>query len=342
MAHDNGQRARRALVTGAAGFVGSHLCDRLLAEGWEVVGVDNFLTGHRRNLAHLMEEPRFRFIEGDVCQPLVLQGPLDWVLHFASPASPPRYQDCPIHCLRTNAEGTHLLLELARELGAKFFFASTSEVYGDPEVHPQVESYRGNVSCTGPRSMYDEGKRYGEAMVMAHRQQHGTDTRIIRIFNTYGPRMAPDDGRVVSNFVCQALQGEALTVYGDGGQTRSFQYVDDLVEGIWRLMHVDGAYEPVNLGNPHELTILELAETIRELLPGGTTEVRYEPLPADDPTRRKPDIDRAKALLDWQPKTMLREGLSKTVPYFAQVLGADLEALYHGAKEEGTSASTTA
>ena len=313
------------LVTGAAGFVGSHLCDRLLAEGWEVVGLDNFLTGHRRNLEHLTDEPRFRFIEGDVCDPPELDGPLDWILHFASPASPPRYQDCPIHCLRTNAEGTHLLLEQARRLGAKFFFASTSEVYGDPEVHPQVEDYRGNVSCVGPRSMYDEAKRYGEAMVMAHHHEHGTDTRIIRIFNTYGPRMAPDDGRVVSNFVCQALEGLALTVYGDGAQTRSFQYVDDLVEGIWRLMGVD-FHEPVNLGNPQELTILELARTIQELLPAGATEVRFEPLPADDPTRRKPDITRAAELLGWEPKTRLREGLSRTIPYFAELLGADLDA----------------
>lgn len=307
----------RALVTGAAGFIGSHLCDRLLAEGFEVIGVDNLCTGRRQNLAHLADEPRFTFIERDVIAPIVLpdrvDGRLDWVLHFASPASPPKYHRMPVETMRVNGEGTYHLLELCRRRGARFFLASTSEVYGDPAVHPQPESYSGDVDPVGPRSVYDEAKRYAEALVSSYVTRHRLSARIVRIFNTYGPRMAPDDGRVVTNFIEQGLDGRPLTIYGDGSQTRSFQYVDDLVEGIWRLMGVEDPH-PVNIGNPDERTMLELAEVIACLL-GRRVERVHRPLPKDDPTRRRPDITRARALLGWQPRVTLEEGLARTIEH---------------------------
>lgn len=301
----------RAIVTGAAGFIGSHLCDRLLAEGFEVIGVDNFCTGRRRNLAHLVGEPRFDFVERDVIHPFDVRGPVDWILHFASPASPPKYHRMPVQTMRVNGEGTYHLLELCLAKGARFFLASTSEVYGDPAVHPQPETYVGDVDPTGPRSVYDEAKRYAEALVSNYVTRHRLPARIVRIFNTYGPRMAPDDGRVVTNFVSQALAGEPLTVYGDGLQTRSFQYVDDLVEGIWRLMAVDDT-EPVNIGNPDERTVLDLARLVCRLA-GRRPHVVHRPLPEDDPTRRRPDITRARTLLDWQPRVPLEEGLARTI-----------------------------
>ena len=301
----------RILLAGAAGFIGSNLTDRLLADGHTVLGVDNFITGRRQNLAHLGEHPRFELLEHDVVDPLAIHGHLDWILHFASPASPPKYLAAGIETLRTNAEGTHQLLELARRTGAAFFLASTSEVYGDPAVHPQPESYWGNVNPIGPRSVYDEGKRFAEAMTMAHHGRHGTDVRIIRIFNTYGPRMDPWDGRVVTNFIRQALSGEALTAYGRGEQTRSFQYVDDLVEGIVRLMSVPH-HTPVNLGNPTEYTVLEFARLVLELT-GSRSRVSFEPLPQDDPRQRRPDISLARELLGWEPRVPVREGLQRTV-----------------------------
>ncbi|QDG52862.1 SDR family oxidoreductase [Persicimonas caeni] len=312
----------RVLLTGVAGFVGSHLADRLIEDGWEVIGVDNFLTGRAENIAHLAREPNFHFLEASVEELPDIEAAVDWVMHFASPASPPKYQASPIECMRCNSEGTRRLLELAHQKGAKFFLASTSEVYGDPEIHPQVESYVGSVNPVGPRSMYDESKRFAEAMTVAYRNKYGVDSRIIRIFNTYGPRMSPDDGRVISNFVCQALAGKPLTVYGDGTQTRSFQYIDDLLEGVVRLMQTDYNM-PVNLGNPQEFTILDLAEVVRDLVHDGVTEITFCPLPKDDPTRRRPDISRAQELLGWQPEILLRDGLERTVPYFRDQLGQD-------------------
>lgn len=312
----------RVLLTGVAGFVGSHLADRLIADGYEVVGLDNFLTGRAENIAHLQREPSFHFLEASVEEMPSIEASLDWVMHFASPASPPKYQDAPIECMRCNGEGTRNLLELAERKGAEFFLASTSEVYGDPEVHPQVESYVGNVNPVGPRSMYDESKRFAEAMTVAYQNKFGVPTRIIRIFNTYGPRMSPDDGRVVSNFICQALQGKPLTVYGDGSQTRSFQFIDDLLEGICRLMWAD-YNRPINVGNPEEFTILELAEIVAELVDGGQTEITFCPLPKDDPSKRRPDITRAREILGWQPEILLDEGLERTVPYFRDQLGGE-------------------
>jgi dTDP-glucose 4,6-dehydratase len=311
---------KRVLLTGVAGFVGSHLADRLIEEGWEVIGVDNFMTGRPENLAHLKREPRFHFLEASVEELPDIAASVNWVMHFASPASPPKYQKAPIECMRCNAEGTRVLLELADRKGAQFFLASTSEVYGDPQVHPQVESYCGNVDPVGPRSMYDESKRYAEALTVAFQDVHGVPARIIRIFNTYGPRMAPDDGRVVSNFVCQALAGKALTVYGDGSQTRSFQYIDDLLEGIVRMMRCEYS-RPINVGNPQEFTILELAEVVSSLVDEHDIRVVFCPLPKDDPTRRRPDITRAKQLLSWQPDVRLLDGLRRTVPYFRDQLG---------------------
>jgi nucleoside-diphosphate-sugar epimerase len=302
------------LLTGAAGFVGSHLTDSLLADGHEVIGVDNLATGRTANLAHLADEPRFSLLEADASRPLELDGPLDWILHLASPASPPRYLERPLETLLVNAEGTRHLLELARRTGAGFLLASTSEVYGDPLVHPQPEGYWGNVNSIGPRSVYDEGKRYAEAVTMAYQRHHGVATRICRIFNTYGPRMDPFDGRVVSNFVRQALAGEPLTVYGDGSQTRSFQYVDDLTDGIVRLLGADFS-EPVNLGNPGEFTMVELAELVLELT-GSRSELVFEPLPEDDPRQRRPDISRARKVLGWEPRIPLREGLARTIAAF--------------------------
>lgn len=301
----------RVLLTGAAGFLGSHLTDVLLARGFEVIGVDDLSTGRRENLAHLAQEPRFTFLEGDASQPLDVEGRLAWVLHFASPASPPKYLARPIETMRVNAEGTRHLLDLARAKGASFFLASTSETYGDPLEHPQRESYWGHVNPVGPRSVYDESKRYAEALTTAYHAAHGVDVRIVRIFNTYGPRMDADDGRVVTNFIKQALAGEPLTIYGAGGQTRSFCYVSDLVEGILRNME-RGDAKPVNLGNPNEFTILELATLVLKLT-GSTSKLEHRPLPTDDPQQRKPDIARAKTLLGWEPTILLQEGLRRTI-----------------------------
>jgi len=309
----------RLLITGAAGFIGSHLVDRFLSEGHEVIGVDNFATGRVGNLARLFDHPNGEFIEHDVIEPIDLPGPLDWILHFASPASPPKYQQLAIETMRVNAEGTFHLLELAARKSAGFFLASTSEVYGDPEQHPQTEAYWGHVNCAGPRSMYDESKRYAEALTLSFARRHGANVRIIRIFNTYGPRMDSEDGSVVSNFIVQEFTGRTLTVYGDGSQTRSFQYVDDLVEGIRRLMDVSHP-GPVNLGNPEEYTMLQLAEIVRDLT-GVQTPITFEPLPEDDPRQRRPDISLAKRLLDWEPSVPVREGLARTVAYFRAALG---------------------
>ncbi len=308
----------RILLTGAAGFVGSHLAERLLREGHEVIGVDNFLTGRRENLESLANFPRFSFLEHDVIQPVPVEGDLDWILHLASPASPPRYLAAPLATLRVNAEGTRHLLELARRTGAAFLLASTSEVYGDPLVHPQPEDYWGNVNPVGVRSVYDEAKRYAEAITMAYHREFGLSVRICRIFNTYGPRMDPYDGRVVSTFIRQALLGEDLTVHGDGSQTRSFQFVADLVEGIRRLMEVDYPY-PINIGNPEEYTILELARKVLELT-GSPSRIRFTEPMEDDPRRRRPDISRARQILQWSPRVSLEEGLRETIRYFEKIL----------------------
>lgn len=309
----------RVLITGVAGFLGSHLAENLLREGHEVLGVDNFATGQPRNLKVLSIYSNFHFLELDVIQPLQVEGSLDWVMHFASPASPPRYLKLPIQTLLVNAEGTRHLLDLSRAKGAQFFLASTSEVYGDPLIHPQPESYWGNVNPIGPRSVYDEAKRYAEALTMTYHRVYGVNIRIARIFNTYGPRMDPEDGRVVSNFIAQALRGEPLTIYGNGSQSRSFCYVDDLIEGIKKLMEVDYPY-PVNLGNPEEYTILELAKMIKELT-GSTSEIIFHPLPQDDPKQRRPDISLAEKLLKWKPQVSIQEGLKRTIAYFREVLG---------------------
>jgi dTDP-glucose 4,6-dehydratase len=308
----------RILLTGAAGFLGSHLAERLLKEGHEVLGVDNLSTGQSRNLNRLAQYPSFRFLRADASQPLAVEGALNWVLHFASPASPPRYLRLPVETLLVNAEGTRHLLDLARAKGAAFFLASTSEVYGDPLVHPQPETYWGNVNPIGPRSIYDEGKRYAEALTLAYHRAYGVPVRIVRIFNTYGPAMDPEDGRVVSNFIIQALKGEPLTVFGDGSQTRSFCYVDDLIEGIRRLMEVDYPY-PVNLGNPEEYRVLELAQLVKELT-GSPSPITFLPLPEDDPKQRRPDITLARKLLGWEPKISVREGLKRTIAYFREVV----------------------
>ncbi len=302
------------LITGSAGFIGSHLVERFLAEGHVVIGVDNYLSGQHANTELFLEHPAFRFIEQDVSLALDCPFPLDWVLHFASPASPPHYQLHPVATLMVGAQGTQNALELAKRKGASFMLASTSEVYGDPLVHPQPETYWGHCNPNGLRSCYDEAKRYAEAITMAYHRAYGLDTRIIRIFNTYGPRMRADDGRVVTNFINQALNHDPITVYGDGSQTRSFQYASDLVEGIARLMSVTW-HEPINLGNPDEYTILQFAELIRDALnPGGPIE--HLPMPADDPRQRRPDIRLAKELLDWQPQVSLATGLEATVQYF--------------------------
>jgi len=304
----------RIIVSGAAGFIGSHLCDRLLADGHAVAGLDNFLTGSRRNIAHLAGEPRFEFDERDITQPFKIEGAVDAVVNAASPASPKDYLEHPIETLDVGSAGTRRMLELAMAKGARFLMTSTSECYGDPLVHPQVESYWGNVNPVGPRSCYDESKRFAEALTMAYHRKHGVRTNIARIFNTYGPRMKLDDGRVVPAFLDQALRGEAMTVFGDGSQTRSFCYVSDLVDGLCRLMMSDERY-PVNLGNPRELTILEFAEKIRALT-GSKSEIEFRALPEDDPKQRKPDISKARALLGWEPKVELEEGLRRTVEYF--------------------------
>jgi len=304
----------RVLVTGAAGFLGSHLCDRLLAQGHRVVGMDNVLTGNPANLAHLKDHPQFQYVLHDVTNFIEVQGPLDGVLHFASPASPVDYLEFPIQTLKVGSLGTHKALGLAKAKGARFLLASTSEVYGDPLVHPQPESYWGNVNPVGPRGVYDEAKRFAEAMTMAYHPYHKLDTRIVRIFNTYGPRMRPRDGRVVSNFIVQALKGEPLTVYGDGSQTRSFCYVDDLIEGIVRLFERGGP-EPTNIGNPNEFTVRQLAEVVLRLT-GSRSPVVERPLPTDDPKVRQPDITRAREVLGWEPQVPLEAGLRRTIEYF--------------------------
>ncbi|GAB4520885.1 MAG: SDR family oxidoreductase [Anaerolineae bacterium] len=304
----------RILVTGGAGFIGSHLCDRLLADGHKVIAMDNLITGTTDNIVHLLGRDDFLFIKHDVTNYIYIDGPVDAVLHFASPASPIDYLEYPIQTLKVGALGTHKALGLAKAKGARFLLASTSEVYGDPLVHPQPETYWGNVNPIGPRGVYDEAKRFAEAMTMAYHRVHGVQTRIVRIFNTYGPRMRLDDGRVVPNFIGQALRGQPLTVYGDGSQTRSFCYVDDLVDGIIRLLHSDEV-EPVNLGNPREMSILEFAELINRLT-GNTAGIVFKPLPKDDPRVRRPDITKAKRVLSWEPKVDLEEGLTRTIEYF--------------------------
>lgn len=304
----------RTVILGAAGFLGSHLCDRFLSLGHEVVAVDNLITGTSENLAHLAGEPRFTFLEQNIYKGITVEGPVDYVLNFASPASPIDYLQVPIQTLKVGAVGTLNGLGLAKAKGARFFQASTSEVYGDPLEHPQNEDYRGNVDTIGPRGVYDEGKRFGEALVMAYHRAHGLDTRIVRIFNTYGPRMRLDDGRVVPAFVSQALRGEPLTVFGDGSQTRSFCYVQDLVTGIVRLLESDYVY-PVNLGNPEEHTVLEFATIVQRVV-GTDLPLKHEPLPEGDPKVRRPDISRARELLGWAPTTSLEDGLRETVEYY--------------------------
>jgi dTDP-glucose 4,6-dehydratase len=306
----------RAVVTGAAGFLGSHLCDRLLAEGWEVLGLDNLITGAAENLRHLEGNGKFKFQNADVSETLQVEGPVGYVFHFASPASPPDYLKHPIETMKVGSAGTINALQLAREKGAKFFLSSTSECYGDPEVSPQPEEYWGNVNPVGPRSVYDEAKRFSEALTMGYHRQYGLDTHIVRIFNTYGPRMRLNDGRALPNFVYQALSGHPITIYGDGKQTRSFCYVSDLIEGIYRLA-LSNEHLPVNVGNPSEITILEFAERIRSHFPNAPA-LAFEPLPQDDPKRRCPDISKAKRLLNWEPKINLEEGLRHTIAYFKE------------------------
>jgi dTDP-glucose 4,6-dehydratase len=303
----------RVLVTGAAGFLGSHLTDRLLGEGHTVIGVDNLSTGDKGNLAHLARETRFRFEEWDICRPFDF-GPVELVFNMASPASPPEYLRLGIETLRAGSAGTENTLGMAAKYGAAYLHASTSECYGDPLEHPQTEAYWGNVNPIGPRSVYDEAKRYAEALVMAYHRSRGVNTHLVRIFNTYGPRLHPSDGRVISNFMMQALRNEPLTVYGDGNQTRSFCYVDDLIEGILRLARSD-EHLPVNLGNPNEFTILECARAILKVT-GSKSELRFEALPEDDPTRRCPDITKARELLGWEPRIQLEEGLRKSLDFF--------------------------
>ncbi len=309
----------RTLITGGAGFIGSHLCERFLAEGHEVIAVDNLLTGDLANLDSFRSEPRFRFIGHDISNPLKIREKIDNVLHFASPASPVDYLEFPIQTLKVGSLGTHNSLGLAKAHDARYLLASTSEVYGDPLVHPQPEGYWGNVNPIGIRGVYDEAKRFSESMTMAYCRTHGLNTHIIRIFNTYGERMRLNDGRVLPNFMCQAVRGEPLTVYGDGKQTRSFQYVSDLVEGIYRLLATD-FHEPVNLGNPSEITVLEFAEEILKLT-GSKSKIEYKPLPQDDPKVRQPDITRARQLLGWEPAINREAGLKRTLDYFRMKLG---------------------
>jgi dTDP-glucose 4,6-dehydratase len=311
----------RILITGAAGFLGSHLADRFLDDGHEVVGLDNFVTGSEANIERLKQRDGFSFIRHDISVPIEIPGELGGVLHFASPASPVDYLELPIETLKVGSLGTHHCLGIARAKSARFLLASTSEVYGDPKVHPQPESYWGHVNPIGPRGCYDEAKRFAEAMTMAYHRHHGVDTRIVRIFNTYGPRMRPGDGRVVSNFIVQGLRGDPLTVYGDGSQTRSFCYATDEVDGIVRLFH-SGETEPVNIGNPTEFTILELAELVVAET-GGRSEITRRELPVDDPKVRQPDITRARELLGWEPRIDLHEGLLRTIPWFREQVDAN-------------------
>jgi dTDP-glucose 4,6-dehydratase len=320
----------RVLITGGAGFLGSHLVDRLIEQGEEVIVFDNLLTGRMENIAHHLGHSRLKFVKQDVTEYLYVSGPVDAVVHFASPASPIDYLQLPIQTLKVGSLGTHKALGLAREKQARFLLASTSEVYGDPQVHPQPEEYWGHVNPVGPRGVYDEAKRFAEAMTMAYHRYHGLDTRIARIFNTYGGRMRPHDGRVVSNFITQALKGEALTVYGSGLQTRSFCYVSDLIEGILRLLlhpeesaaagrHLEDIHQPTNLGNPAEFTVADLARQVLALT-GSSSQIEAKPLPVDDPQVRQPDITRARELLAWEPRITLEEGLRKTIDYFKTTL----------------------
>ncbi len=308
----------RVVVTGGAGFLGSHLGDALLARGDQVVAMDNLVTGETRNIEHNFGKPGFEFVNADVSNYMWVPGDVDAVMHFASPASPIDYLEMPIQTLKVGSLGTHNALGLAKAKGAKFFMASTSEVYGDPMVHPQTEDYWGNVNPVGPRGCYDEAKRFSEAMTMAYHTQHGLDTRIVRIFNTYGPRMRPNDGRVVSNFIVQALAGDDLTIYGDGSQTRSFTFVEDEIRGFLALLDSE-VTTPVNIGNTNEFTISELAELVTNMVDTGS-KVTYHDLPTDDPTQRKPDITKARELLGWQPEIQLREGLEHTIAYFRELL----------------------
>ncbi len=308
---------QRALVTGGAGFLGSHLCDALITEGWNVVAVDNLITGRRGNLDHLRNEPAFEFVEKDICRPFDV-GKVDYVFHFASPASPVDYMQHGIATLQVGSLGTFHALDVARTYGAKYLVSSTSECYGDPLEHPQKETYWGNVNSIGPRSVYDEAKRFTEAVTMAYRRYHKVDTRIVRIFNTYGPRMQLNDGRVVPNFMKQALRGEDLTVYGDGSQTRSFCYVSDEIDGFMRLAKSD-EYLPVNIGNPNEFTILNCAERVLKVT-GSKSRIRYEPLPQDDPKQRRPDITKARTLLGWEPRIDLEIGLQMSLEYFRKAV----------------------
>ena len=310
----------RVLITGAAGFLGSHLTDRFIAEGHAVVGLDNFITGHPDNLAHLVGNPNFELLRHDISTFTYVPGKFDGVLHLASLASPVEYLNFPIETLKVGSIGTLNALGIAKANKARFFLASTSEVYGDPAVHPQPESYWGNVNPIGPRSCYDESKRFAEAVTMSYHREHKLDTRIVRIFNTYGPRMQPHDGRVVTNFVVQALTGEPITLYGDGYQTRSFCYVDDEIDGLYRLF-MRGDVQPTNIGNPNEFTMRELADLVIELT-GSKSEVVARPLPADDPKQRQPDITKARTQLGWEPKIQLREGLARTIQYFRPLIGS--------------------
>lgn len=312
----------RVLITGAAGFLGSHLCDRFISEGFEVIGMDNFITGDAKNIHHLSSNPHFKFIEHDVTEFVSIDGKLDYILHFASPASPIDYLKIPIQTLKVGSLGTHNLLGLAKAKSARILIASTSEVYGDPLVHPQTEDYYGNVNTIGPRGVYDEAKRFQESITMAYHRFHGLDTRIVRIFNTYGPRMRLNDGRVIPAFMGQALRGEDITVFGDGSQTRSFCYVDDQVDGIFKLLFSDYSY-PVNIGNPHEISIKEFAEEIIKLT-GTDQKIIYKPLPIDDPMQRQPDISLAKKLLQWDPKVDREEGMEKTFSYFKNLSEEEL------------------
>ncbi|MBP7948267.1 MAG: SDR family oxidoreductase [Verrucomicrobiales bacterium] len=318
---DNYRQKKVCVVTGGAGFLGSHLTDRLLREGYRVIGIDNLLTGSTRNIGHLAGNPDYRFIKHDVCNYIYIEGPVDFVFHFASPASPIDYLELPIPTLKVGALGTHNALGLAKNKGATFLLASTSEVYGDPLIHPQTEDYWGNVNPVGPRGVYDEAKRFAEAMTMAYHRFHRLDTKIVRIFNTYGPRMRLEDGRVVPAFIGQALKGQALTIQGDGSQTRSFCYVSDLIDGIYRLAHSD-EHEPTNIGNPREMTIRQFADAVLDIIdsPAGLV---HKPLPVDDPKVRQPNIAKAKRVLGWEPKVPFEEGIKETIRYFIEVIGSE-------------------
>lgn len=318
---------KKVLITGAAGFLGSHLSDRFIKEGFHVIGMDNYITGDSKNIKHLLDNPNFEFIEHDVTKYIKIEGDLDYILHFASPASPIDYLKIPIQTLKVGSLGTHNLLGLAKAKKARILIASTSEVYGDPLVHPQTEDYYGNVNTIGPRGVYDEAKRFQESITMAYHRFHGIETRIVRIFNTYGPRMRLNDGRVIPAFMGQALRGEDLTVFGNGAQTRSFCYVDDQVEGIYNLLFSDYSY-PVNIGNPHEITIKDFAEEIIKLT-GTDQKIIYKELPTDDPLQRQPDITLAKKLLNWTPKVDRAEGMEKTYSYFKQLSAEELNKSEH-------------